>query len=513
MQKASFNNIKGDKLITKAEILNRRDETTFWMRCSTDPVIFIRDVVGPSICTKNGVNVFGRDLDTFQEDMIKLAVNPKYPYLNITSFRGSLKTSIFSIGLPLYFMCFHSNKFKKICITSSSMDTQSREILDILKQTISNNEFLQFLAPKNPDLSWNSQEINTSMGTKYRILPFNDSARSWSADLMILDDILRAKDISQEEIKNIFWHVFYPIAVKNNGLLWVVCTPQSATDLLVELDENKGFLRKKYPIVQTDVSGNWTEPTWKKRHILKHTGEQGYGCQCLECIEKRMGDYAWSKEYLCLPFSSQDKLFPYSIIQPNLIDESLEKGFKDRQYFSGMDVAMSKSSTADYSAISILERGKDNILRQRKIYRFKGWTQNQQINELKRLHQLFNFTKILVEERGLSIGMVQDMKDQKLHPELAYVTEGFITNQDNKEAIITRFATALQNNSIKILNNKQFLEELSGFGCVQKKDRFGNTKTTFQGVGVHDDMAMAAFISLEAANMLSSSGSIGTIDW
>lgn len=502
---------KVDKLITKSDVLNKLGlkESLFWMKCSTDPVLFTKEVVGPSI-HKN----FGRDLDNFQEEMIRLAVNPKFPYINNISFRGSQKTSIFSTALPLYFMCFHSNRFKRICLTSSSMDAQTIPILDNVKQIIRDNEFLQFLIPKDSSLSWNSKEINTTLGTKYRALTYDDSARTWSADLMLIDDILRSKDITQEEIIERFWQIFYPISVKSNGLLWVVCTPQKSNDLTAQLDENKGFLKKTSPVCIEDEYGNIIEATWKKRHFIKHEGDIApMGCQCLTCIKNRMGDYNWRKEMMCSPYSSQDKLFPYSIIEPNLIDEPLEKGFKDRQYFLGMDVAMSKSSTADFSAICILERGKDNILKMRKIYKFKGWTQNQQINELKRLHQLFNFSKILVEERGLSIGMVQDMKDPKLHPELSYITEGFITNQDNKEAIITRFATALQNGSIKILNNKQFLEELDGFGCVQKKDRFGNTKTTFEGVGVHDDLAMASFISLEAANMLSSRGSIGFVEW
>ncbi len=496
-------------MITKEEILNGEDETLFWMKCSTDPIMFTKRVVGPSIHPN-----FGRDLDGFQEDMIKNALNPKFPYINNSSFRGSLKTSVFSTSLPLYFMCFHSQKFKRICLTSSSLESQTIPILDNVKQIIRDNEFLKYLIPTDVTLSWNSKEINTTLGTKYRALPYDDSARTWSADLMICDDILRSKDITQEEIITRFWQIFYPIAVKNNGLIWVVCTPQRENDLVSELDENKGFLKKVFPVCKEDENGSIIEATWKKRHIIKHKeGESSMGCQCLTCIKKRMGDYNWSKEMMCSPFSSQDKLFPRKIIEPNLIEESLEKGFKDRQYFLGMDVALSKSSTADYSAISILERGKDNILKMRKIYRFRGWTQNQQIEELKRLHKLFNFSRILVEERGLSIGMVQDMKDTKIHNELAYVTDGFITNQENKEAIVTRFATALQNGAIKILNNKFLLDELDCFGCIQKKDRFGNTKTTFEGVGAHDDMAMAAFISLEAANTVKGIGSIGFVDW
>lgn len=484
------------------------DETIFWMKCSTDPIFFIKRVLGPNIHPK-----FSEQFDTFQEEMILVATNPKLPYITNVSFRGSLKTSIFSICLPLYFMCFHYDKIKIIGLTSSSIDTQSAEILSQLETIIQENEFLQFLIPQDRSSTWNSKEINTSKGTKYRVLPYNDSARSWSCDLLILDDILRAKDISQEEIKNIFWSVFYPIALKRNGKIWVVCTPQSATDLLVELNIDKGFYKTVYPAIVTDKNGNYVKPLWDKRYTLNHNGDKAIGCQCLMCVKARMGDMAWSKEMMCSPFSLDDKIFPYSIIEHNLHNVELTRGFSDRQYFMGMDVALSKSSTADYSAISILERGRNNMLVQRMVYRFKGWGQQQQINEIKRLHKQFNFTKILVEERGLSVGMVQDMKDSKLHPEISHVVEGFITTHENKEAIISKFATALQNNSIKLLNNPLLLNELNAFGCILKRDKNGNVKTTYEGVGEHDDIAMACFLSLEATNIIKGIGSISFIDW
>ena len=96
--------------------------------------------------------------------------------------------------------------------------------------------------------------------------------------------------------------------------------------------------------------------------------------------------------------------------------------------------------------------------------------------------------------------MSYDMKDPNLYPEIARVTEGFKTNQQNKEMIIGRFKTAVLNKAVHIVDNANLIKELGSFNTVEKKDNMGNTKTTYEGVGEHDDMAMATFISFEAAN-------------
>lgn len=464
------------------DILKGEDETLFNRTCASDPAFFIERVLGPNIHPKFHIG-------KFHKEMIDLLINSRYA--NLTAFRGSLKTSIGSIGLPIWCMKYMPTNYKLMGLTCSSYQYQAKPILADVQMHLKDNEFLKHLVPTDSKYTWNKDELNTTNGCKYKILPYNDSARSSSLDLLVVDDVLRSKDISQSEIIRIFWQVFYKVADKRDGQIWVVCTPQTYNDLLAKLRRKKQFNSMLIP-VGVMKNNDIVESTWVERYTLKK----------LKNERDLMGEINFMKEMMCTPFAAQDQIF-----SPELLEKVTEKGFygldkcrPEKFYFLGVDIAYSKSSTADYSAFSIMEKGdKDGKIHQVYVKRYKGWSPSKIIEEIKRLHQLFNFNKILVEDRGVSVGMVADMIDPKLHPEIAHFVEGFKTNQQNKEMLIGRFLSAVINKTTVLVDNVILSRELQSFNMIEKEDTLGNKKTTYEGVGEHDDVAIATFISFEAS--------------
>ena len=88
---------------TLDDILKGENETIFRMKCSQDPIFFMDRVIGPQIHPN-----FSRDLDEFHKQMIRDAL--RYRFVMHEAFRGSLKSTIHGVCLPLWLMAFQPKK-------------------------------------------------------------------------------------------------------------------------------------------------------------------------------------------------------------------------------------------------------------------------------------------------------------------------------------------------------------------------------------------------------------------
>jgi hypothetical protein len=382
--------------------------------------------------------------------------------------------------------------------------------MELIQNTIETNPKLKWLKPQTTSETWNKSQINTTNGNRYFIKPFNETIRGTHPDIYICDDILRNEDITQEQAKDAFWSLIFPTINTRKAQLIVVGTPMTTDDLLSDLSNlatakegdalyelhnlclKSGLLPiiSKHEAVITDKTGNWVEPLWKENFNLDE----------LRAMRGLIGGLRFDREYMCNPHAGGSSIFTEEMLK-NRHTMELNHARQGYYYYCGCDIAISENNTADWSSYVVLEMDKEKHIQEVKVERYQGKGTSWQIKRIEQLNSAFNFRKILIESRGLSLGMVKDMLN---HPELKMITEGFDTSRKGKELLISWIETTLSSKQLKILDNPVRVSELRNFGI--KKDKSG--KTTYEALGGHDDTVIALGLAIEAA-LSSGSGNAG----
>ena len=180
---------------------------------------------------------------------------------------------------------------------------------------------------------------------------------------------------------------------------------------------------------------------------------------------------------------------------------SLSRGTYGFTYYLGVDVALSKDKKADYSAFIVIEKDRNHNLKVVKLERYRGISEKEIKDRIIELHRAFKFRKILIEQKGLSYGIVKDLKDS--NSEIRGYVMGFDTNKQNKEELISGIHTALSTGNLTLLENEILINELRSFG-IKKDKRTG--RETYEALGGHDDTVIGLGLSVEAA-----SGALGSV--
>lgn len=397
--------------------------------------------------------------------------------------RGHWKTSLMSVAFPLW-IAYRSDEPKVIVITAASLN-QSSEILEKIKETIEGNKTLKklFKPDSTYNTQWSASKIKLKTGTRILVFPFGSGIRGVHPHYCINDDILKDEAANIEYAKNIYYSAVYPITQAKNGKQIVIGTPMAYNDLLNDLKTKETFNSLEYSAIIYDDEGNWKEPLFPEHFTLKKLRE----------IKATMPAHLWSREYECKPISSDTALFPLSLINSCLEKEVKVKENSEYTYYMGCDIALSEKESADFSVFVIVRKSEGNPLEVVHIDRFKGVSTNNQIEKIANYHKQYDFNKIIVEKRGLSFGMVEELeKDDRVKG----VIEPFVTNAKNKEKILSSLEVSMRNGEIKLINNDTLINELLSFGI---KVRQG--KQTYEGLSDHDDTVIALALAVKAADL------------
>jgi phage terminase large subunit-like protein len=207
----------------------------------------------------------------------------------------------------------------------------------------------------------------------------------------------------------------------------------------------------------------------------------------------------------------KDKLFP-----DNLINECLDgnEQFIDspgnmRQYFMGVDFAMSAQSGSDFTVVTVLEKAPgDKRLRIAAMERFRGMDYGQQKARIKDLADRFQVIKVLGDENSFGKVFIYDLKADGV-PIEGYK---FTYQSHSKEEIIKALRDQFEKQGFIIPYSRNdtktytmvnvLIDELTKFGIIFDM----RSKTVkFEGTGKHDDCV----ISLALANFIARHISMG----
>jgi len=437
----------------------------FWTQCYFDFIYFCK-------------HVFGFQIGSYHEEWYELL--EKFPRLSIQAFRGSGKTTFMAAYL-IWKSVFKENTN---CLIIGHNMEQSKLVLKVLKNLIVDNEILKEFVPTDRKYSWRATEITLINGSIFYSRTYGEGVRGLRIDYLLCDEA------GQYEDKTTFWVAISPVVHLNQGRIIVIGTPTSPVDLLAELWENEEYFSKKYP-AESDGKA-----TWSHRYTMGENA--GFGRTSLFKVKREIGELNYMQEYLLVPISAVNAVFPMQMVMSSLNDRLSfrDYGLKEETYFVGVDLAISQKG--DYSVYTVINANADG---KTVVYaeRFRGGI-NEQIDKLKRINERFRPTTILVDKTGLGEQIFREFQAVNLN-----VTPFHFTAEE-KHNVIMDLRHEFELGKFSLPNNKESLvtynyiqaliSELKDFQIRVDQSRRVGIKFSS---GKHDDTV----ISLALANRAS----------
>jgi len=409
-----------------------------------------------------------------------------YPRSAIQVSRGHGKTELNSVAWALW-LAFRSVKPWEMLIVSGT-EQQCKNIVRRIYNYAKTVPLLTeaLIQDSYRDKIESALKFKTKNGCFIQSYPIKSkSILGNHVDFLIVDDVYGDESADIDSINYALQYNVSPVINRKKGQFIFCGTPKSEKDWFTMIRENpsSGFVYRRWAAVVLNDAGEWEKPLW----------ENGFSLDELRGIKSRMSSLAWSREYMLDYVSDGARLFP-----SELVSFATERGLearpvkKNANYFLGCDIALSDKERADFSAFVVLEAFEKEPLRQVGLVRLKGVPTDELLNRIKGLHKKYCFSRVLIEDVGLSKGLVDlAVKDS----EIGLVCEGFKTTHLSKEDVLGKVEIAMRNGRLKVSENEVLQDELSKFGVVEKKG-----VQRLEGMGSHDDCVIALGLAVEAAS-------------
>ena len=446
---------------TMEEILQGEDPELFTMKVKLDFKEWCERVMQDDTDHSKGL-----DIEPFHLEWINAIRDHKRSV--IFAPRGHGKTQLLAVAYPLW-LCFN-NMFKEILIVSNSLD-QSTKVLGRIKNTIYDNELLQNLIPKDPELKiWSRTEITTSTRCKIFCKPYNENVRGVHVDYAICDEASLYND------HTIFTSAITPTVNNKDGSLMVIGTPMSAIDLMSKLSVNSEYWSKTYKAVQDDGT-----PLWEGKFPMAK----------LDSI-KRENPISFEREYLCNPIVSEACLYPMEMLV-SCFDDNIELSSPttSNQIYIGCDFALSSGPSGDYTVITVVEQMEDGKSRILDIDRMKGMSTQAIEDRIKAAYNRYNPVKVVIDASTFGSTFLQSLRQQYLP------IDGVVFTPQNRNDLLINLRNLIENERLVIPRGTSnpktqtltdiLVTELVGF----TEGRTPTQNVTYISASAHDDTVMS----------------------
>lgn len=458
---------------TKNEILRGEPEHLFATTCSFN-------------ISKFAERVMGLQIKSFHKEWLDSYV--KYDRIALAAPTGFGKTETFGVVIPIW-LAFYKPKSVSLII-SRAIRTQSANVLEEIKSTIENNEFLKHLMPSAHDIksSWTKEKIITTNGSKIQYSSYSINVRGIQADYCFADEV------SSYPYHELFFRDVSTRVIAKQGKLAAVSTPLHTTDLLAKLMNLKSYYHKIYPAIINYKGDDYStgESIWPEKFPLSYLLKR----------RKEIGESNFERNYMCNPKTEVEKaLFPLKNIEECYdINKSLSyKPSGEGQVFMGCDFAIAIGPYSDFDCYVVVEKFGDIItILWADIQKIPSMASK--INRLKQLYETYKPIRIIIDESQIGEAVIQDLRSQGLpvkpqsfhsaaRSKLLNNLKGVI---DEKKLIIP----LNRNNEYTGFFADRLTEELLGFK-VEINERTRNM--AYLSTASHDDTVMALAMAVSAA--------------
>ena len=379
---------------------------------------------------------------------------------------------------------------KETCIITNTI-TLGKEHIDKIVEEIEVNDLLAEKLNPNGKASLAATGIETELGAKIHLRGKDGFIRGLHVGAVVCDDLPDESSIysleQREKLHNLFKGAISPI-VEPYGYFLVSGTPYQERDLYYELKQDKRFKVFEYPAIFPN--GKLLAPD---RFTFDKLMEE----------KASLGSLVFSREYLVVPISDDATIFPYEILMRSVIgmenisfSDNIE-GFpiKLKKVVIGADFAISGNVSADYTVYTVWGMDEQGLYYLLHMYRVRGASHDEQINQLVSLDQRFKPNMIVVENNGFQTILGSMAKQRGLRN-----IEPFTTTSSNKKDLhsgLPSLAAMFERGEIRIPykagRTKELVDVLFGeFNSIA----FRSDKGTLESVSGHEDTCMSSFFAL-----------------
>lgn len=281
----------------------------------------------------------------FHPDLIRILEDYSIKSINVMGFRESAKSTIATLAYPIWAALERKAEF---IIISSDTDDQARLILENIRAELESNEILISCYGKiKGDREWGSETIvlangvrimARSRGQKFRGLRH----RQHRPGIVIVDDPEDRKWVrkkaNRDETERWLTGDVIP-GMDRQGKI-VVLSNMLHTDCIgMRLKRNNAFLSRQYNIIENGRC------TWPAKYPTKAS---------LELVRDRVGRTAWMREYRLKVVPDEGQVIKEEWIVKY---KEIPKEFRRMMEITGVDLAISEKSTADFTAMVSLTAG------------------------------------------------------------------------------------------------------------------------------------------------------------
>lgn len=396
---------------------------------------------------------------TFQKDIYGYLQDWSIKFLEIIAFRGSAKSTMANLILPIWAII--SGKAKFVVIIAATQEQAKQHIYNIITELEYNRILMGDWGPFEGREEWTKtgvvlpkygvRIIAKSRGQKIRGIRH----KQFRPDLIVIDDPEDLKDIRTKENRNetYKWLTGEVIPAGDRDTRYVLIGNLLHSDSLLnrikgEIEEKKKIgVVKEYPFWNKEK-----EPLWKGKFKTKEDVEQ----------EKGKHDYrTWQREFLLkmVPEAGQEVKDNWIKYYDKVPEELVNyKG-------TGIDLAISKKETANYTA---MVSGKLAIVDGNpKIYIMPNpvnerYTFHETIEKARAVSTILGgntLTPLWVEDVAYQKSAVQEMQ------RIGLPAEGIKVSTD-KRARLRTVATYIQNETVMFPKTgcEDLIIQLTGFG-------------------------------------------------
>lgn len=408
-------------------------------------------------------------------------------YAGILAPRGHGKTEQIAIGRVLWELGHQPNlRIKLVC----QSDAVAKERLIALSTHIRHNPYLHQVFPAlcpQSGLPWTQSQITVERSLRLKdpsveALGVLSSATGKRADLIIFDDVVDFRNALalpalRGVVKAAFWGNWMNM-LEPEGRLIYIATPWHRQDLTAELMNHREFSFLCQPIDPTYTPlwpSKWPQAALKRR-------------------EAEIGRREFARAFRLLALSEEEVLFPWPLLT-GASDRSLSPQELDPSWprFIGVDLAISSSPAADYTAFLVL--AVDGSGRRYPLEARRGHLSSlETAKALRELCQRHRPQLVLVESNAYQGALIEWMGEtQPTLPLKAYVTG---SQKMNPSLGLPSLAVEMERGLWRIpLGGEDHRADCVCGLCLWLAEM------AEYPLGKHDDLVMAGFLAREAARL------------
>lgn len=370
---------------------------------------------------------------------------------------------------------------------------QAVDLLEICKGTIEENPILREKLFGGKGDGWAKTDIVCKNGARLTVKGFGSSVRGAHPGYIIGDDVLK-DNVMYSQVqrkKNIdYFHSVIMNMIVPGGQTGVVGTPFHQSDLYGDLKTKIGWHVREYPAIFPNGRLLW---------------DGRYDFNALMDKRASQGNMIFSREILCRPVTNESSIFPYDILQRAFMRMEDYTFVKSRENFpikfnkvvTGIDFSISSSIGADYTVMitaGVEEDGKMWLLN---MQRFKGKTFAEQLAIMKNVNANFRPDIMVLENNVFQQIFVQEGEKAGL-PVQGHTTG---TNKYDLKHGLPGLALLFERGMVRIPRGNQESIDLADMIALELSSITWTDKG-LQGVGDHDDIGMALWLTSIAASKI-----------